>query len=91
VSFGTRRHEARQWYVRVLKVRDGAGAKDPRLDPQALSELQGHSLPQGETLEVSLTPFFDAEEDPSRACSGTCCSYQPHQEVPPLVGILQEQ
>jgi len=56
VSFGTRRHEARAGYVRLLKVRDGAGAKDPRFDPQALSELQGHPLRQGETLEVTLTP-----------------------------------
>jgi hypothetical protein len=67
VSCGTRRHEARPGYVRLLKVRDGAGAKDPRLDPQALSELQGHPLPQGETLEVTLTRFFRAQEDLSRA------------------------
>src|SRR6266508_4347726 len=69
--------DARPGYVCLLKVRDGAGAKDTRLDPQALSELQGHPLPQGETLEVTLTPFFDAQEDLSRACSGTCCRYQP--------------
>ncbi len=67
MSCGTRRHEARPGYVRLPKVWDGAGAKDPRLDPQALSELQEHPLPQGETLEVTLTRFFDAQEDLSRA------------------------
>jgi hypothetical protein len=57
VSCGTRRHEARPGYVRLLKVWGDAGAEDPRLDPQALSELQGHPLPQRETLEVTLTAF----------------------------------
>lgn len=68
VSCGTRRHEARPGYVRLLKVWGDTGAEDPRLDPQALSELQGHPLPQGETLEVTLTRFFDAQEHLSGAC-----------------------
>jgi hypothetical protein len=55
VSGGTRRHEARPGYIRLRRVREGAGAKDPRLDPQALSQLQGHPLPEGETPEVTLT------------------------------------
>lgn len=61
MSCGTRRHEARPGYVRLLKVRDGAGAKDPRLDPQALSELQEHPLPQGETLEVTSSEGWQAD------------------------------
>jgi len=76
VSCGTRRHEARPGYVRLLKVRDGAGAKDPRLDPQALSELQGHPLPEGETPEVTLMRFFDAQRnsrDCGRAASSSPC------------------
>jgi hypothetical protein len=68
VSCAARRHEARPGFVRLLKVRVGAGAKDPRLDPQALSELQGHPLPEGETPEVTLMRFFDAQNELSRAC-----------------------
>jgi len=68
VSRGTRRHEARPRHVRLLKVWDDTGAEDPRLDPQALSELQGHTLSQGEILEVTLTRFFDAQEHLARAC-----------------------
>jgi hypothetical protein len=52
VSYGTRRHEARTRYIRLLEVWDRAGIKDPRLDPEALPELQGHPLPQGETSEM---------------------------------------
>ncbi len=64
VSCGTRRHETRPGYVHLLTVRDGAGAQDPRLDPQAVSELQS-------TLFRKAKPRSDStrgdQEDFSRA------------------------
>jgi hypothetical protein len=79
VSCGTRRNEARPRDVRLLKVRDGARAKDPRLDPEALSELQAHLLPQGETLEVTLPHFFDGQElSLALAVARVGCIYSVH-------------